>query len=112
MYMTDEQRQALGKAHEYLEQTKTILSEAKDVKGYGQAAAGVTVAYKALQPFDYFTDETMDFENSLIEVSHAPGADTTQVANWTPLSNEIWNGEKVEEQVRFIEMMVQYLEKN
>ncbi len=108
--MTDEQRQALREAKGYLEQTKTILSKATDSRGFQQAAAGVAVAYKALQPFDYFTDETMDFENSLIEVAHAPGADSTQIAVWVPLSNETWNREKVEEQIHFLEEMVQNLE--
>lgn len=108
--MTDDQRQAFREAKEYLEQTKTLLNKATDSRGFQQAAAGVAVAYKALQPFDYFTDETMDFENSLVEVAHAPGADTTQVAVWVPLTNETWNREKVEKQIHLLEEMVKNLE--
>jgi hypothetical protein len=105
--MDKNREQLLNEAKKHLETAQEFLNNAN----YERAAVNVTLAYRKVEPFGTTMPGTADFEDSLIEIDHAPGADTTDSEKWIGFGGA-FTKETVVGQIRFLEGMIHRLEQS
>lgn len=68
--MSERKQPYLGNAKAYLGQAKTHLDRAADAKDFERVAAGVTLAYRQIEPITPNSSDVLAFEDSLIKAGY------------------------------------------